>query len=91
VETATNADLRKNFLVDRLFRTGVVHAVYTHDDRLVIGGAVPADGQIELPARDVLGATSHLSRRELGIVNVGQSGHVLVDYTDLTPVALEEL
>ncbi len=79
VETATNADLRKNFLVDRLFRPGEVHAVYTHDDRLVVGGAVPADRQLELPAWDVLGTTSHLAGRELGIVNVGQPGHVLVN------------
>lgn len=79
VETATNAELRKNFLVERLFRTGEVHGVYTHDDRLVVGGAVPGAGQLELPAWDVLGTTSHLARRELGIVNVGQSGHVLVN------------
>ena len=79
VETATNADLRKNFLVEDLFRTGEVHGVYTHDDRLVVGGAVPGAGQLDLPAWDVLGTTSHLARRELGIVNVGQAGHVLVN------------
>lgn len=79
VETATNAELRKNFLVQDLFRSGEVHGVYTHDDRMVIGGAVPADGELELPAWEVLGTTSHLERRELGIINVGQSGHVLVD------------
>ncbi|XVV08210.1 5-dehydro-4-deoxy-D-glucuronate isomerase [Actinoplanes sp. CA-131856] len=79
VETATNADLRKNFLVEDLFHAGEVRGVYTHDDRLVVGGAVPGDGQLGLPAWEVLGATSHLARRELGIVNVGQSGHVFVD------------
>ncbi|GAA2356234.1 4-deoxy-L-threo-5-hexosulose-uronate ketol-isomerase [Catellatospora methionotrophica] len=79
VETATNADLRKNFLVENLFSTGEVHGVYTHDDRLVVGGAVPGAGRLELPAWDVLGTPSHLTRRELGIINVGQSGHVLVD------------
>ncbi|SDZ58697.1 4-deoxy-L-threo-5-hexulose uronate isomerase [Asanoa ishikariensis] len=79
VETATNADLRKNFLVEQLFRTGEVRGVYTHDDRLIIGAAVPGTDQLELPAWDVLGAPSHLARRELGIVNVGQPGHVLVN------------
>ena len=79
VETATTAEPRKNFLVERLFRSGEVHGVYTHDDRLVVGGAVPGAGQLELPAWDVLGTPSHLTRRELGIVNVGQSGHVLVN------------
>ncbi len=79
VETATNADLRDNFLIEDLFAAGEVNGVYTHDDRLVVGGAVPGSGQLELPAWDVLGTESHLERRELGIVNVGQSGHVVVD------------
>ena len=79
VETSTSTDLRDNFLVEGLFRDGEVHGVYTHDDRMVIGGAVPAEGQLELPAWDVLGTASHLERRELGVINVGGSGHVLVD------------
>lgn len=79
VETATNADLRKDFLAPDLFHIGEVRGVYTHDDRLVVGGAVPGTGRLELPAWDVLGTGTHLARRELGIVNVGEPGHVLVD------------
>jgi 4-deoxy-L-threo-5-hexosulose-uronate ketol-isomerase len=80
VETAHASDLSDSFLVDSLFEAGEVHAVYTHDDRLVVGGAVPGTGQLELPAwTEVLGVESHLERRELGIINVGESGHVLVD------------
>jgi 4-deoxy-L-threo-5-hexosulose-uronate ketol-isomerase len=80
VETAHAADLRENFLVQDIFEAGEVHAVYTHDDRLVIGGAVPAGGQLDLPAwSEVLGVAAHLERRELGVINVGESGHVLVD------------
>jgi len=80
VETAHAADLRENFLVEDLFETGEVHAVYTHDDRMVIGGAVPGHERLELPAwTEVLGVASHLARRELGVVNVGETGHVLVD------------
>jgi 4-deoxy-L-threo-5-hexosulose-uronate ketol-isomerase len=80
VETAHAAALRDDFLVPDLFESGEVHAVYTHDDRLVIGGAVPGEEQLTLPAwTDVLGETSHLARRELGVVNVGETGHVLVD------------
>lgn len=79
VETARAADLRDNFLIDDLFATGEVRGVYTHDDRMVIGGALPGSGQLDLPAWDVLGVGSHLERRELGIINVAASGHVLVD------------
>ncbi len=80
VETAHAADLRERFLVDELFVPGEVSGVYTHDDRLVVGGALPGADQLELPAwEDVLGVTSHLERRELGIINVAEAGHVLVD------------
>jgi 4-deoxy-L-threo-5-hexosulose-uronate ketol-isomerase len=79
VETAHAADLRENFLVEDLFVDGEVHATYTHDDRLVVGGAVPGTGELELPAyTEVLGSQTHLERRELGVVNVGQTGHVQV-------------
>jgi 4-deoxy-L-threo-5-hexosulose-uronate ketol-isomerase len=80
VETARAADLLESFLVADLFEAGEVHGVYTHDDRMVVGGAVPGGGQLDLPAwTEVLGVASHLERRELGIINVGDSGHVLVD------------
>lgn len=80
VETASAADLRDNFLLPDLFEAGEVHGVYTHDDRLVIGGAVPGTGQLDLPAwTDVLGVEQHLARRELGVINVGGAGAVLVD------------
>lgn len=59
---------------------GEVRATYTHDDRLVVGGVVPGAGQLDLPAwTEVLGTESHLAGRELGIINVGGAGHVLVD------------
>lgn len=77
-ETATAADLRDSYLAEDLFETGQVHGVYTHDDRLVIGGAVPGTGELALPAWDVLGTESHLERRELGVINVGETGHVIV-------------
>jgi len=79
VETARAADLRENFVIEDLFVPGEVHGVYTHDDRMVAGGAVPSGGRLELPAWDVLGTSSHLERRELGIINIAETGHVLVD------------
>ena len=79
-ETATTADLRESFLVADLFESGEVRGTYTHDDRMVIGGAVPDTTELALPAwSDVLGTESHLEGRELGIINVGAAGHVVVD------------
>ncbi|WP_340537332.1 5-dehydro-4-deoxy-D-glucuronate isomerase [Nocardioides sp. GXZ039] len=80
METACTADLKADYLIEDLFVPGDVNGVYTHDDRLVVGGAVPSAGPLELPAwTDVLGVDSHLERRELGIINVADSGHVIVD------------
>lgn len=80
VETATYAELRERYLSDRLFADGEVRAVYTHEDRMVIAGAVPpASGELELPVFEPLRAQHFLERRELGIINVGAPGEVLVD------------
>ena len=79
VETATTAQLRRDFLAEGLFEAGEVHGVYTHHDRLLIGGAVPGTGQLDLPTWEVLGTERHLERRELGVINVGGAGHVIVD------------
>jgi 4-deoxy-L-threo-5-hexosulose-uronate ketol-isomerase len=81
VESATTAELRSRYLVTDLFVPGEVHATYTHEDRMVIAGAMPRSGALALPAWDLLGTPSHLSRRELGVVNVGGAGEVTVDGT----------
>ncbi|PWD50208.1 5-dehydro-4-deoxy-D-glucuronate isomerase [Serinibacter arcticus] len=79
-ETATTTQLREAYLVEDLFRDGEVNGVYTHDDRLLVAGAVPAAGELALPSwPKVLGVETHLARRELGVVNVGGPGEVVVD------------
>ena len=73
------ADLREKFLVEDVFVPGEVTALYTHHDRIVLGGAVPAGTQLALPTFDELRAEYFLANRELGIVNVGGTGTVTVD------------
>ena len=69
-------DLRERFLVEEVFVPGEVNAVYTHHDRIVLGGAVPAGTQLPLPTFDELRAEHFLANREVGIVNVGGTGTV---------------
>ncbi len=70
--------LRENFLVEKLLEPYRFHFAYAHYDRFVIGGVVPVDAPLELPAyEDVLKADFFLERRELGVINVGGPGAVL--------------
>lgn len=75
------ADLRRTFLVETLFVPGEVTLVYTHHDRIVLGGAVPAGGTVPLPVVPELRTEYFLANREIGIVNVGGPGTVTVDGT----------
>lgn len=71
--------LRKEYLIETLFAQDEVNMVYTMYDRLVVGGAMPVNETLTLEAIDPLKSEFFLSRRELGIYNVGGSGKVTVD------------
>lgn len=72
------AELRRHFLAEGLFRDGEVRLVYTHYDRFVLGGAVPVGGSLTLDQVAETRTPSFLDRRELGVVNVGGPGTVMV-------------
>ncbi len=75
------AELRERYLVDEVFVPGQVTLVYTHQDRIVLGGAAPAGGELSLEVPDELRAEYFLENREIGIVNVAESGTVTADGT----------
>jgi 4-deoxy-L-threo-5-hexosulose-uronate ketol-isomerase len=53
--------------------------VYSHIDRIIVGGVVPIS-EIRIEAdRKTLGSEYLLERRELGVLNLGGPGEVLVD------------
>jgi 4-deoxy-L-threo-5-hexosulose-uronate ketol-isomerase len=72
-------ELRANFLMENLMKANSVELVYTHYDRVIIGGAVPVNGKLVLPNHPELRAEYFLERRELGVINVGGEGTVTVD------------
>ena len=51
-------------------------------DRMVVGGAMPVGEVLKLEAIDPLKAPFFLTRREMGIFNVGGNGSVIVDGTE---------
>jgi 4-deoxy-L-threo-5-hexosulose-uronate ketol-isomerase len=73
--------LRTHFLVESLMQTGNIKLVYSHYDRMIIGGVVPSSGPISLPNEGELKADFFLERREMGIINVGGKGTVNADGT----------
>ncbi|MEO6314681.1 MAG: 5-dehydro-4-deoxy-D-glucuronate isomerase [Chitinophagaceae bacterium] len=71
--------LRDNFLVENLMQLGKIKLVYTHYDRMIVGGVVPLAAALSLPNEGELKANYFLERRELGIINVGGKGTVTAD------------
>ncbi|WP_026997504.1 5-dehydro-4-deoxy-D-glucuronate isomerase [Flectobacillus major] len=74
-------ELRNNFLVEQNFVANTIHLVYTHYDRVIIGGAMPVEEALTLPTYDNLKADYFFERREAGIINVGGDGQIEVDGT----------
>ncbi len=64
--------LRRDFLIEKLFAPNEVNMVYSMYDRMVVGGAMPVGESLKLEAIDPLKAPHFLTRRELGIYNVGR-------------------
>ncbi len=80
-ETAKSLDtdgLRRHFHVDGLFEVGKITLTYTHYDRLILGSAVPGDETLVLDNVPETGTPSILSRREMGVLNIGDTGTIAV-------------
>jgi 4-deoxy-L-threo-5-hexosulose-uronate ketol-isomerase len=75
----TTEERRATFLLEGLFRPGVIECCYVDLDRTVIGSAVPTAGPLRLETQPELRADYFLERRELGVLNVGGAGSVIVD------------
>ena len=68
--------LRRHFHVAGIFRPGEIRLIYSHYDRMIVGGAVPEGGPLTLDRVAEAGTPSLLDRRELVVVNIGGDGTV---------------
>jgi 4-deoxy-L-threo-5-hexosulose-uronate ketol-isomerase len=71
--------IKEKFLLEHLIVPDQVQCVYTHYDRMIIGAAAPVQQTLLLQTYDQLKSAYFLSRREMGIVNIGSTGTVTVD------------
>ncbi|HEY4108016.1 5-dehydro-4-deoxy-D-glucuronate isomerase [Puia sp.] len=81
VRGMTTDELRDAFLTERLMQPDAIRLVYTHYDRVILGGACPVNQKLSLETHPELRADFFLQRRELGIINVGGKGRVHADDT----------
>ncbi|MBX3572866.1 MAG: 5-dehydro-4-deoxy-D-glucuronate isomerase [Mesorhizobium sp.] len=71
--------LRDEFLVEDLFSPGELVFVYTHVDRMILGGAVPLGQPLAFGDGKDVGTDLFFTAREMGIANLGGAGSVTID------------
>lgn len=75
----TTEELRKHYLIDKVFVADEIALTYSHQDRMIAGGAMPVGKELALGSTKELGTEFFLERREMGIINVGGKGTVVLD------------
>ncbi len=79
VKNYDTTQLRKEFLVEKIFELDSVNMTYTHNDRLIFGGAMPGDTPLKLETVDLIRSEYFCERRELGVICIENEGSVVVD------------
>lgn len=74
-------ELRAHFHIADLFRPDRISLTYTHYDRMIVGGAMPASAGLKLETIKPTGTKTFLERRELIAVNIGGPGSIAVGDT----------
>jgi len=71
--------LRDRYLIEHVFVKDEIQFTYSHHDRIIAGGILPVDQELSLPVTKDLGTDFFLERRELGAINVGGKGYIILD------------
>ena len=83
VKRYTTEELRKEFLIQNLYKADEVVAVYSHVDRMVTMGCMPVSEKVSIEKGidcwKNFGTHYFLERREIGIFNIGGKGKITAD------------
>ena len=83
--------LRDAFLIEDLFQEGKIKMVYSHYDRMIVGGAVPKDQPLEPDDKETLKTDYFFERREAGFINIGGDAVITADGTSYELAKLDAL
>ena len=71
--------LREHYMVEEIFIDDKMELTYSHVDRIIFGGIKPVSESLKLEAGKSMGVDYFLERREMGVINVGGEGIVLIE------------
>ena len=73
--------LRSQFLIEKIFEADTYTMTYSHIDRIIVGGIKPVNKAVSIGGEvgKQLGVSYFLERRELGVINIGGPGVIVVD------------
>ncbi len=78
-------EVRDTFLLDSLFKSDSVEMIYSEIDRVIVGAAIPSTIELVLEAnKKEMAADYFAERREIGVINIGGSGKIILDEAEYT-------
>ncbi|SHJ98988.1 4-deoxy-L-threo-5-hexulose uronate isomerase [Clostridium amylolyticum] len=75
----TTEELRRHYLAEKVFEADNICLTYSHVDRIIFGGAMPVKESLTLTAGKEMGVDYFLERREMGVINIGGDGYIVLD------------
>ena len=78
----TTEDIRSQYLIENLFQADSINLTYSHVDRIIAGGIMPVKSIVKLEAGKEMGVDFFLERREMGVINTGGKGKIILDGVD---------
>jgi len=91
IPTLNSSKMREMYHISGIFIPDDVSLTFSHIERMINGGVMPVNKAIELNEVPALSKGPFLARRELGVINVGGNGKVLVDGKEWALAAREGL